>query len=264
MCIRPVNTCRPRRRACRASKGPGGGAGAGRAAPDRGFTLLEILVAISIFAVLMTTLYASFNAVTNRNQAIEEGRGLYEMARSCLERIRTDLSAIYVELPPLYTPPDFDDPADPYRFVGQEEIVGAESFSRLRFASQAHLPMGGETETGIAEIVYYVEPVDRFDSAYVLRRSDTAYPYDMEEFAMDEATDPIVCKGVESFQLSFIDQEGEARTDWDSEEGILEYATPRAVKIEITVSDEASSHAFSTTVPLPVYRKPLEGEREAS
>ena len=230
----------------------------------RGFTLLEILVAIFIFAVVMTTIYASFNAVVSKNEAINQGRGVYEMARNCLDRMTEDLSAVYVERPPLYEPPDFDDPEDPYRFVASEDIVGSETFSRLRFAADAHLPMGREKTEGIAEIVYYLEAEEGLDSEFVLRRADTAYPYDASAYASYEesAPDPILCRSVQSFSLEFCDSEGEWQPGWDSENSRRKFATPRAVRIKLKVSDGRSSHGFETAVTLPVYRQELEEGRK--
>lgn len=230
----------------------------------RGFTLLEILVAIFIFAVVMTTIYASFNAVLSKNEAINQGRGVYEMARTCLDRMASDLSAVYVERPPLYEPADFDDTENPYRFVASEEIVGSESFSRLRFAADAHLPMGGGKSGGIAEIVYYLEAVEAPDSGFVLRRADTAYPYDASGYeSYDEsAPDPILCRNVQSFSLELSDSEGEWRPEWDSENSRTKYATPRAVRIKLKVSDGMNSHAFETAVKLPVWREELEEGRK--
>jgi len=230
----------------------------------RGFTLLEILVAIFIFAVVMTTIYASFNAVISKNEAINQGRGVYEMSRNCLDRMTSDLSAVYVERPPQYAPPDFDDTDSPYRFAGSEEVVGSENFSRLRFAANAHLPMGGDTTTGLAEIVYYVDKVDALDSGFVLRRADTIYPYGEADYAdYDEpGSDPVLCQGVQSFTLSYHDADGETRPEWNSEDSRGRYATPRAVSINLKVSDGQSSHVFQTTVALPVYREALEEGRQ--
>ena len=273
MSIASGNTYRLRPRGCRPKTEGTPAHPAFFRADARGFTLLEILVAIFIFAIVMTTIYAAFNAAVSRNEAIEEGRGLFSMARTCLDRMTRDFSAIYVEMPPQYEPPDFDDDPDPYRFEGIEEIVGSESFSRLRFAADAHLPMGGEGASGLAEIVYYVERAEAADTGgtamaaseagYVLRRSDTAFPYDMAELPEAELPDPILCKGVQAFSLSYYDAAGETVTTWDSEADIGDYATPRAVGIELEISDGKTSRKFHTTVKLPVYREAIEEERNS-
>lgn len=265
MFIPSGNTYRPRLRDC---KPP-----VSFRTDEQGFTLLEVLVAIFIFAIVMTTIYAAFNAALSRNEAIERGRGLYSMARTCLDRMTEDLSAIYVEMPPQYEPPDFDDDPDPYRFEGIEEIVGSENFSRLRFAADAHLPMGGEGAAGLAEIVYYVDRaedasagasgVESGGGGYVLRRSDTEFPYDTEELPGEELPDPILCKGVQEFTLTYYDASGDTGTTWDSEADIGDYATPRAVGIELKISDGKTSNQFHTTVRLPVYREAIEEERNS-
>lgn len=228
----------------------------------RGFTLLEILIAIFIFAIVMTTIYGAFSAVISKNEAIKQGRGLYEMTRNCLNRMTSDFSAIHVERPPQYEPPDFDDPPDPYRFVCTEEIVGMENFSRIRFAANAHLPMGGDENTGIAEIVYYVDEVETPAPQYVLRRSDTVFPYDIDDRFQEEAKDPIICKGIEAFSVRCYDSEQEAHTEWDSDESMGKYATPRALDIQLTVSDGETSYQFKTAVTLPVYREKIEDGRK--
>ncbi len=231
---------------------------------QEGFTLLEILIAIFIFAIVMTTIYASFNAVVSKNEAINEGRGLYEMTRNCLDRMTEDFSSAYVEAPPQYEPPDFDDPPDPYRFVCTEEMIGTENFSRVRFSAHAHLPMGKGERTGIAEIVYYVDEIEEYEaqngSEYMLRRSDTAFPYEEEESYTKEGKDPIICKSIKQFSVICYDSEGETQTEWDSDESIGKYATPKAVGIKLSVSDGKTSHIFQTTVTIPVYREKMESE----
>ena len=124
---------------------------------DRGgFTLIEILIAIAIFAVVTTTIFASLRAVLSKNDAIRQGDDVYEMGRSCMNRILMDLTALYIEQPPIYKKPEFNDPPDSYRFVAEQTFVGSQQFTRLRFASTAHLPLGGQYGGGLEEIVYYV------------------------------------------------------------------------------------------------------------
>ena len=45
-----------------------------------GFTLLEILVAIFVFAIIMTALFSSFNAVSTTTEAVDRGISSYETA----------------------------------------------------------------------------------------------------------------------------------------------------------------------------------------
>ena len=107
-----------------------------KAVNNTGFTLMEILIAMFIFAIVMTTIFGTFNGVISRTEAIKNGMGGFEMARTCLNRISSDLNAIYIEQKPLYHPPDFDDPPDPYRVFGKETFAGNKNFFRIQQGDQ--------------------------------------------------------------------------------------------------------------------------------
>lgn len=229
-----------------------------------GFTLLEILIAIAIFAMLATIVYSSFNAAVSRTGAIKEGQAAYEMGANCLRRICADLTGLYVEPYPLYQPPDYDDPKDPYAFAGGIAYPGAESFSRLSFASTEHLPIsGGPAENGLrpgglARIRYHVEPGPNPDAGFVLRRGDRPFPYEEPPYGDDPENDPILCTHVSELEFTFYDAGGEAHESWNSDEQTVKYATPRAVGIYLKIKTEQGEYPFSTRIALPVYRDALE------
>ncbi len=222
---------------------------------NTGFTLLEILIAIFIFAVVMSTIFGTFNAVISRTDAIKNGMGGYEMARTCLNRIASDINAIYIEQRPLYHPPDFDDPPDPYRFVGEETFAGNKSFSQLRFASTEHLSMTRRDENGIAEIVYYVKEQGYPESEVVLKRSDVVYPYD-EDYAFEEKeSDPVLCENIEEFSILYFDKEENEYEKWDSDSDFFKYSTPYAVKIKLKIKNNDGFYTFDIKMAFPVYRE---------
>jgi len=233
--------------------------GPGIRPPERaGFTLLEILLAIFIFAIVMSTIFGTFNAVVSRTDAIKNGMDGYEMARTCLNRITQDLTTVYVDQKPLYAPPDVDDKPDPYRFLGKETSAGNKSFSWLRFAATDHLSLNGKAETGIAEIVYYVKEQGDPESEFVLKRADTAYPYDEDYEFEEKESDPVLCEGIEEFSLVYIDAEGNELETWDSDADIFKYASPRAVFVKLKIKNQESVYAFETKIILPVFREKFE------
>ena len=236
-----------------------------------GFTLLEILIAIVIFAVLATIVYSTFNAVISKTNAIKAETSVDDMAATCLTRICRDLRAVYVEQYPLYKPPDSGDPQDPYRFAADMDYVGTERFSRLRFASNEHLPVStGRPENGsvsaeLAQIRYHVDKSSASESGYVLKRGDTPFPYNISENPAsdpDPEKDPVLCKGIAAFKLTCIDADGNASESWDSDSQALEYATPRAVRVELNIKTGKGTHSFSTRISLPTYREPLEDVKQ--
>lgn len=224
-----------------------------------GFTLIEILIAISIFAVVVTTIFSSFRAVLSRNEAIRHGDITYEMARSCMNRILMDLTSLYIERPPLYRKPEFNAPPDPYRFFAEQTFTGTQNFTRLRFASTSHLPMGGQTGGGLAEIVYYVPRQTYSQAGSVLKRADRAYPYDLDPEFDERDHDPLLCEDVAEFTLTFYDEEGNAHEEWNSDSDRYRYATPRMVAIKLKVAPEgADGHEFFSRITLPAYRDKIE------
>jgi general secretion pathway protein J len=220
--------------------------------PASGFTLLEIMIAIFIFAVIVTTIFASYRTVFSNADIINKDITSYEMARNSLNRMIIDLQSIHLALPPDYAPPDFDDPPDPFRIVGEATNIKGSDFPWLRFTSLAHLPLGKSRSGGIVEIVYYVQGTD--DAGFVLKRADNSYPFqDFEE----KASDPVLCEDVKALTIKYLDQEGEEYDVWDSDDETYEYATPAAVKIKLELETGSGSVLFETMVALPVMREKL-------
>ncbi len=217
----------------------------------RGFTLIETLIAIVIFATLVITVLFSYNSMFMSSRAINDGTGIYEMARTCICRMVLDLESILISGPPAYSPPIDDKPPDPNRLIGDETTVGGNSFSRLRFASSAHLPMESDLMGGVGEIVYYVQ-AGVFDK-FVLRRSDSLSP-SYEEFEEKES-DPILCENVKSLTFEYYDEEEDAFDYWDSESTEFGNATPRSIKIRLGLGRGDEERIFETRVTLPVYRE---------
>lgn len=228
-----------------------------------GFTLIEVLVSISIFAVLATIVYSSLNAVLSRNDAIKDSVAAFEMAKNTLSRMSSDLRTTFVEQYPEYQVPGIGDPPDPYRFHGEEAFVGGKTASTLSFASTEHLRISSDIISGLGRINYYAERSDdRNEDLLVIRRSDLPFPYDIDPNQLhDSRVDPVLCENVESFVLTYVDEDGQTQQTWDSDSEQFRYATPRAVIIEISIQGENGTHAFETRVDIPVYRNRIENVR---
>lgn len=220
---------------------------------DRGFTLLEILIAMFIFAIIATTIFTSYTSLLSGNETSDQGTASYEMAKNCLNRMMVDLESTHVTLPPGYSPPVLGEPPELYRIVGEIFDVQGVSFPRLRFTSLSHLSFGEKTEKGIAEIVYYVQASG--DGNYVLKRADNLYPYKTFE---EKAGDPVLCTDIKSLTFKYYDQDGTAYDLWDSDDEDFGYATPKAIDINLELANNSNSLWFKTMVTLPVYRKKKE------
>jgi general secretion pathway protein J len=219
------------------------------AGSDVGFTLMEILIAILILSVVVTTVLASFNMVFSTTEALDSDAAVYESARICLNQMAADLGQIHISQRPLYRPPQLEDPPDPYRIEGVTEDIDGTAFAQLRFASRNHVPPPERGSNRIAQIWYYVQ--SSADGRFVLRRSDRLYPY--PELEKDPA-DAVLCTDVKSLAFTYTDHEGSEVDSWNSDQDDFEHSTPRAVHIRLEIGRGSSSRLFETSVQLPVAR----------
>lgn len=219
----------------------------------QGFTLAEVLIAIAIFALLVSIVMGSFNGVFLSTEALAVQRTNSEMARACMERLATDLKNIYVELPPLFKPADMTDTPPVDRFTAGAALDGASPRVLLQLASKSHIASHTSFTPGLAVIRYYLETSGGADdSVYRLRRSDALLLGDTLPELQD---DPILCENIKTIQFLCIDADGEAHETWDSSISDADFATPRAVAIRIELTGPAGSNAYETTIYLPVWRE---------
>jgi len=226
---------------------------AGQRGRTAGFTLVEILLAVLIFGIVLTTVLSSFNVIFSSVEVVDENIFAHEMARNCINRMVADLQSVHITMPPKYTLPEFSTEPEPHQFVGDTDDSSSKGFPTLRFVSLAHLPLTETLPGGIAEIVYYV--VEDEAGNFSLHRSDRiSYDEPVEK----SGKDPVLCEGLKSLVFSYVDGDGATHESWDSESEAFDYTTPRAVGIKLELGDDAASFLFQTTVILPVYRTEAE------
>ena len=215
-----------------------------------GFTLLEILISIFIFAIIVTTVFGSYNFVLSSSETVDKAISSCQMGQSCLNRMIIDLKSIHVSRFPAYSPPDFDASPDTYRITGEIANVNGADFSKLRFTSLAHVPLKYKQQSNIPEIVYYVQADKEND--FVLRRADNLCS---DELFEEKKSDPILCKNIKSLIFTYYDQEGDEYENWDSDLEQFGHATPVAIGIKLEIGNNSDSQLFETMVALPVYRE---------
>jgi general secretion pathway protein J len=219
----------------------------------RGFTLAEILIAVAIFALLVSIVMGSFSGVFYRTEDLARQRINNAMARSCLMRMATDLAGLYVERRPFFKPPGNTEEPTLYRFVVDDSPGdGSDPAVRLRFASRAHVDLSGRGSEGIAVIRYYLEarpagsePLFRLRRADVLSGTGELPPL---------SGDPILCDNIRALKIEVLDGEGENSAAWDSDDADVGFATPRAVMIRLELDAPTNPTVYQTVVALPLWR----------
>lgn len=208
----------------------------------KGFTLVEILIAILIFSLIMTVLFSSFKAFVLSSEAVKESVGQNEEIRTVFGRIRLDLEAVYIQQVPRYKKPEFNSEPDPYRFAGKDD-----GFS---FASFAHAGTRKGEKKSIARITYYVK--ENPDHTVDLYRSDILPPFPQDRPACN---DPLLCRGISGFEAGFIDGKGDLHKSWDSEAEAFNYSFPARIDMKITFGSGEKKQIIEASIKLPVERR---------
>ncbi|MFH1625258.1 MAG: type II secretion system protein GspJ, partial [Pseudomonadota bacterium] len=225
---------------------------------SNGFTLFEILIAIFIFAVVLTTIYTSY---TGTFRVVEEAGSqaeTYGMARIGAERMLEDLESLYIEKRE-ENPRLGKDTTSTFRFVGEDREIKGRSADSLRFISRAHINLSGqERDPGATEIAYYVQENEGEDTL-VLYRSDRPV-FDKAASIDEESGGLILCERLISVNFTYYDERGEAHGSWNTVSGEHKHAIPKMVSISLEFADSLDPEAplaFSTSVALPVGEKSL-------
>ncbi len=191
-----------------------------RSTSEIGFTLIEVVLALSIFALIGTILYGAFSL---GNRALSKSQASFEKNQKL--RALGNLLESYIRS------------SYPYRASAQEQTIfyqGEED--SLTFVSSFSLAMGGR---GMAKIHIYREGDPSKDGILKLEEEiPVRFDDDAEEGQHNSVT---LQRGVESFQISYLDPQSEDEKweqRWEGEErGIL----PRAVRLAYRTKDGKES-----------------------
>lgn len=173
-----------------------------RSRAEQGFTILEILLAVSILAVVSFTVGKSLQSTMLNCEAAREQKGLHRQVRIAWQRLNEDLTAAIVY-------PDI-------AFVGEQKQLQGEYADDLKFVSLSHLDFNPEGEGGGMAVIHYWLEADSEDSEQLrLIRSDRKLFPETELEEEDEAGF-VLCDHLKSFSLTYVDSEGNEVESWDS------------------------------------------------
>ena len=220
---------------------------------NRGFTLVEILIAILIFSVVISTLFSSFRAFIISSENIKEVVAHSEKIQNLFKRISLDLDSIFVLQPPRYKKPQFNSDPDLYRFVGNEDTLGQQTVSTLVFPSFAHAQFGGDQRAGVARIVYYLK--ENKDNGYDLYRADALPPFPEE---LESCFDPVLIKDISGFEVIYKDFNGDEYKYWDSEDEEFNYTFPSSIHLKVAFGSGEMQQVLETSIHLISGREPIE------
>ena len=203
-----------------------------------GFTLIELMLAVLILAIMMSIIYGVVVSTVTAARRVEEITASSEIGPAILTQIRIDLEAAFL-------------PKEGEFFVGTKRPGAGNSRDRVDFVSGV---MSYGSENDIEEARFHSFNEVGYQTIDSRKDPSVAVLYRREDFFID--ADPL--KGgrltelydrVRSFSLRYL--EGDTwRNDWNSKS---QKGLPRAVEIELKILVSSRDHpdeeqTFKTTV----------------
>ncbi len=223
----------------------------------RGFTLIEVMVAVSILAIVTTLTWGSFRSTFSTKAQIEAQAGRYRTVRLALERMARELSMAYVS-----QDEDTSQPERRTRFVGKRHS----DVDEILFSYFGHQRLYQDANEADTALVYYYSARDRDDSRKTnLMRRETRR---LSNYKVDEQAGEadIVCDDVLRLKLDYWDQRDKIwREEWNttSADGQPD-RLPAKIRVTLTVRDERGQEVpFQTEVRLGMF-EPLNNQPRAS
>lgn len=253
---------------------------------NAGFSLLEILIAITLLAVLMLSVYSIVNNSSNTKERITAEDKDFLQVEAFFARFDTDFSQIYS---PLY----FTTRAKTQSETGAQNLdenAGQNTGPRFEGKAENELPIpqvdgdtkgkiifltssnrrrvSGAKEADYAWISYEMKNAveENKTAPFVVVRNYQAQDVYSKDFKWDESKDQLVLKSVKEIEFAFWDEVKKGFVTSTRELGTANKNLIRLVRIKLTWNDrEGAEHKFERYFrPLWPYFKTLSTTEEAS
>ena len=207
----------------------------------RGFTLLEIIVAVAITAAIGATIAAAFTSGFRAKELVESEAEQYRGLRSSLDRMVREIGAAFVS--DRYDVRRYRDQNDrPTNFIGSRE--------KLVFTSLAHQRLYSDAKESDQMVVEYsvrssTKKGARGQQDLIRRENPNLYGEDkMERGGVED----ILLENVKRVEFSYWDSDQKDWVnDWDTRRIEKKSILPTRVRIVLVRSDESGHEQRYTT-----------------
>jgi len=205
----------------------------------RGFTLMEVVIAVSITAGIGLSLAIAINTTIKSKEVMEQGAERYRMLRTAMSRMCREIGAAYVS--DRYDSKRYRDAYDrPTNFIGEKD--------KLLFTSLAHERLYADAKESDQMVVEYsVKSSPEKDAKGrndLVRREKVV----LEERMERGGTEDTLFEGAKKIEFSYWNPEKKSWEDeWDTRKLDRKSLLPTRVKITLTALDENGKEATYTT-----------------
>src|SRR4029453_13424515 len=212
-------------------------------AHKNGFTLIEVMIAMAILAVMAFLIFASTQRTLDSKEDTQKTDDLNHSVSMALSRMSADFQMAF-----LLSGADFlgTDGRINTVFIGKEDRADFPSFSRQRYFKDAK-------EADYGEVGYFLEDNKEEPGVKLLLRRDSK---NLDNKPEEGGKTEVLIGGVQELHFEYYDaNKKEWMKSWDSSQ--LEYSNrlPRAVRIQIKVlpPDGEEPMTFSTIAEVKLF-----------
>lgn len=205
----------------------------------RGFTLMEVVIAIAITSFIGVIIGVSFNTTIQNKDIIEGQAEHYRMLRAAMNRMVREIGAAYVS--DRYDSKRYRDAYDrPTNFVGKRD--------QLLFSSLSHQRLYGDAKESDQMVIEYQvksSPDPKAKGRMDLVRREKAL---LEERMERGGTEDSLFEGAKKIEFQYWNSERKQWEDeWDTRRTERKSILPTRVKITLTAVDESGKEVKYTT-----------------
>ncbi len=215
-------------------------------AQGRGFTLLEVMVAIGIVAMLGVLLYGAFMGMSRSRKNMEQVADRYQQGRQALDRMGRELSSAFLSA---------HQPFQQLQFVRQTIFIGGDSrpADRVDFTAFAHRRLRADThESDQCEISYFASTNPDTGALDLVRREDKFIDDDPQRGGVVQ----VLAEDIDSFDVKYLDPLTNQWLDsWDSVQAAAQVGRlPAAVWLTVWLNGGPGGGPvkFETKIPIPI------------
>jgi general secretion pathway protein J len=198
--------------------------------PERGFTLLEVVIAVAVTAMMGGLIAAAFQSGYRTKELVEEEADHYRSLRTATGRMVREISAAFVS--DHYDPRRFRDQNDrPTNFIGTRD--------RLLFSSMAHQRLYSDAKESDQMVVEYFTKSTTAPGGKsrtdLVRRENPSLDERMDRGGHED----VLVEGVKRIDFAYWDSDKKDWVDeWDTRRLERKSILPVRVRIGLVAVDE--------------------------
>jgi general secretion pathway protein J len=205
----------------------------------RGFTLMEVMVAVAITAFIGTVVSMAFSTGFRAKELVESEAERYRMVRVALNRMTREIGSAFVS--DRYDPKRYRDSNDrPTNFIGERD--------KLTFTTLAHQRLYTDSkESDQAVVEYFLENSTEKNARGRQDLKRRVNPNIGERMDRGGTTD-VLFENVKKVEFEYWDSERkEWEDEWDTRRPEKKAILPTRVRITVFAPDENGKEARYTT-----------------